>query len=122
MNISEPNITTGLMPRATTAQQKHAASAPAQKNRQNSALPGTDQYRPASDAIIDAEYVDLYNPIRSPTEQQNRWQNLIVEEEKIRARRSADSGVDKRNQQRIASYGQNSSDFLSPGSFVNLLA
>lgn len=122
MNISGLNIPAGLTARATTAQQNDAASTPAQKNRLAPTLPATDQYRPASDSIIDAEYVDFHSPIRPPTEQQIQWRNLIVEEEETPELQSTQSGIDKRHQLRIASYGQNSSDILSPGRFVNLLA
>ncbi len=122
MDISGPNIPTGLAARTTTAQQSYAAKPPAQKNRQTDVLPATDQYRPSTDAIIDAEYVDLYSPIRRPPEQPNQWRNLLVEENKVPEPPSTEAKNDNRNQQIIARYGQNTSDFPFPGSFVNLLA
>jgi hypothetical protein len=121
VDIRGLNITTGLEARAATTQQSYVATPPAQKNRQTAVFTATDQYRSTSESIIDAEYVDLYSPVRHPPEQQNQWRNLIVEEKKIPSTRSDESEADKRHQQLIARYGQNSNDFPLPGSFVNLL-
>lgn len=121
MDISAFNIPTGLAARVAAAQQSYAAPPAAPKNRLTAVLPAADRYLPAADSIIDAEYVDLYSPIQHPTEQPDKWRNLIVEKEDKPAPQSAESGTDQRNQQLIARYGQNSSDFLLPGSFVNLL-
>jgi hypothetical protein len=104
-----------------SAQQSYAAAPLAQKNRQTAVFPATDQYRSTSESIIDAEYVDLYSPVRHPPEQQNQWRNLIVEEKKTPSTRSDESATDKRHQQLIVRYGQNNNDFPLPGSFVNLL-
>ncbi len=122
MNVNGPNISAGLAARVTTAQQGHAAPPVVPKNRQPTVAPATDQYRSTPLPIIDAEYVDLYTPIRRPPEQQNQWRNLIVEEDTASIPQAAESGDDRRNQQLIARYGQQRNDLPSPGSFVNLIA
>jgi hypothetical protein len=121
VNFSGSDITAGLATRVATTQQGYAALPAAPKNRQVTAAPATDQYRSASQPIIDAEYVDLYNPIRRPPEQQNQWHNLILEEDTPVKPYPAKTGISERNQQLITRYQQNFNDLPLPGSFVNLM-
>ncbi|MBD1399210.1 hypothetical protein [Pelovirga terrestris] len=115
-------MTAGLAARAITTQQGHAAPPVTPKNRQATVASATDRYRSTSQPIIDAEYVDLYNPIRRPPAQQNQWRNMILEEDTPVHSYTAKYGISERNQQLIERYGQNLNDLPSPGSFVNLLA
>lgn len=122
MNIGGLNIPAERAARGPTVQQNHTAPLTATKNRQSSVSLPTDRYRTASDAIIEAEYVDLYSPIRRPPEQQNQWRHLIIEGQSSAPEQGAKPAADKYSQQLIARYGQHSSDFPLPGSFVNLFA
>jgi hypothetical protein len=116
------NIPAQQASRAATTQQGYAAAPPASGTPQAAVSPVTDQYRSASQPIIEAEYVDLYNPIRHRPEQLNQWRNLIVERQDAPTPQAAGSDADNRNQQLVARYGQHSSDLPLPGSFINLLA
>jgi len=119
--IGQQNITAGQATRVAPTQQGNAAAPVTPKVRQSPATPAADQYRPAPLPIIEAEYVDLYSPVRSPIEQLKQWQNMIIEEDRKPGHHPTKSDVNGRHLQLIARYEQHSSDLPSPGSFVNLM-
>lgn len=121
MNFSGSDITAGLATRTVTPQQGYAAPPSTTKDRQATVAPATDRYRSASQPIIDAEYVDLYKPIRRPPEQPNQWRSLILEEDPPVNSYAAKNVMNERNQQLIARYEQNVNDLPLPGSLFNLL-
>lgn len=121
MIIGQHDITAGSTARVVTAQQGYAAAPVVPKTRQSPALPAADQYQSASQPIIEAEYVDLYNPVRRSTEQLKQWQSMIVEDGPKQDPQPTQSDVNGRNLQLIARYEQHSNDLPSPGSFVNLM-
>lgn len=122
MNISGSDITAGLAPRVATTQQGQTAPPIVSKNCQAALAPAAAHHRSASQPIIDAEYVDLYSPVRRPPEQQNQWRSLILENDPPIKSYTEKNGTSQRHQQLIARYEQNASDPLSPGSFINLIA
>ena len=121
MDLSRSDIT-GLGTRIAPTQQGYATPPVSSKNRKETVAPATDQYRSTSQPIIDAEYVDLYSPIRRPPEQQNQWRNLIIERDARAKQYTSQTGMSERNQQLIARYQQNVNYLPAPGSFVNLMA
>ncbi len=121
MVIGQHNITAGSADQAATTQLGYAAVPVTPKTRPSPATLVADQYQSASQPIIEAEYVDLYSPVRRPIEQLSRWQNMIVEEEPKSHQQPTKPDVNGRNLQLIARYEQHSNVLPSPGSFVNLL-
>lgn len=121
MDIKGHNLAAGPTVRTATGQQDHVAPTPAHKNHRSDTLRSTDRYLNTSVAIIEAEYVDLYSPIRRPPQQQNQQHSLIVEKEQSPDLQSAEPGANKRNQQLISRYGQGY-DLPLPGSYLSLLA
>lgn len=123
MNISGADIPSELVNRATRPQQPAGTSLPVQKVRYSPASGGSVQHKASSESIIDAEYVDLYQPLQRPPEQTHHWRNLIVEADKDLVSKTPQSlKAPPHQQQMIERYGDQTIDTPLPGSYLNLIA
>lgn len=121
MNISGTHIPSELVTRVTRSQQPPGTSLPPQKVRHPTAPAGTEPHKNSSEPIIDAEYVDLYHPIRRPAEQNHHWRNLVVEFDENLASKSPQSLMtDPHRQQMIERYNDHFDDTPPPGSHLSI--
>ncbi|MFO7766545.1 MAG: hypothetical protein R6V33_08955 [Pelovirga sp.] len=122
MTIGDAYIPSELATRATRLQHPAGGALPSHKARQVPASGGSEQHKTTSESIIEAEYVDLYQPTPRPPEQNQHWHSLIVEDDKNLVSITPQSlKPDPHQQQLIERYADHSGAAPLPGRYLNLL-
>lgn len=122
VSISAAYIPSELVAQETRTRQPVGTPPTTAKGRQPATPVGAQQQRTAAESIIEAEYVDLYQPLRRPPDNSQHWRTLLVEpdEEKTGVMpRPSDS--DPRIEKMIRRYGEHAKDLPRPGSHFNLI-
>lgn len=122
MNITPINISPDVITRPTQSRQPVDTGLTAQTIGQSSTPNRNDHQKTAVKTIIDAEYVDINQPIRRPPVHDSpNWRALFVESDKeMMSKGHQSSETDPRMQQMIARYNEHSVDPPVPGSYLNV--